>query len=95
MLDGGLPAPDGATGDEDVDLTVLREAARLIGRAESPELAISGILRLLSQMLGLNRARVMLPRIHDPGLTIRYAYGLTDEERERGQYHAGEGWPAG
>ena len=91
MLDGGLPAPDGATGDEDVDLTVLREAARLIGRAESPELAISGILRLLSQMLGLNRARVMLPRIHDPGLTIRYAYGLTDEERGRGQYHAGEG----
>ncbi|MBU60143.1 MAG: sigma-54-dependent Fis family transcriptional regulator [Alcanivorax sp.] len=91
MLDGGLPAPDGATGDEDVDLTVLREAARLIGRAESPELAISGILRLLSQMLGLNRARVMLPRIHDPGLSIRYAYGLTDEERERGQYDAGEG----
>ena len=91
MLDGGLPVPDGAAGDEDVDLTVLREAARLIGRAESPELAISGILRLLSQMLGLNRARVMLPRIHDPGLSIRYAYGLTDEERERGQYGAGEG----
>ncbi|MFP1682951.1 sigma 54-interacting transcriptional regulator [Alloalcanivorax sp. C16-1] len=91
MLDGGPRAPDGAAGDEDVDLTVLREAARLIGRAESPELAISGILRLLSQMLGLNRARVMLPRIDDAGLSIRYAYGLTDEERQRGRYLAGEG----
>ena len=95
MLDGSAPAPEGGSGDEDVDLTVLREAARLIGRAESPELAISGILRLLSQMLGLNRARVLLPRIHDPGLTIRYAYGLTDEERERGQYRAGEGVAGG
>ncbi|ASK34387.1 sigma-54-dependent Fis family transcriptional regulator [Alloalcanivorax mobilis] len=86
--------PHALTGDTqtgDGDLTVLREAARLIGRAEAPELAISGILRLLSQMLGLNRARVMLPRIQDQGLSIRYAYGLTDEERARGVYEAGEG----
>jgi len=90
MLDGDLHGLETASG-EDMDLTVLREAARLIGRADAPELAISGILRLLSQMLGLNRARVMLPRIQDQGLSIRYAYGLTDEERQRGVYQPGEG----
>lgn len=90
MLSSGLNVGDAARG-EDVDLIVLREAAQLISRADAPELAIGSILRLLSQMLGLNRARVLLPGIQDHGLSIRYAYGLTNEERARGRYRPGEG----
>jgi len=75
----------------DSELLVLRECARLIGRSADPEPAIYGTLRLLSQLLGLNRGRVALADKEDGMLTIRYAYGLTDEERSRGVYALGEG----
>ncbi|MBR9884198.1 MAG: GAF domain-containing protein [Oceanospirillales bacterium] len=73
------------------DLTVLHEAAKLIGHSATPEIAITGTLRLMSQMLGLNRGRVLLPSSTDASLVIRYSYGLTGEERQRGQYGYGEG----
>lgn len=75
----------------DSELLVLREAARLIGRSADPEPAIYGTLRLLSQLLGLNRGRVALADPERGRLSIRYAYGLTDEERARGVYALGEG----
>ena len=73
------------------ELLVVQEAARLITRSPDPEVAIQGILRLLSQLLGLNRGRVLLPEPRSGALRIRFAYGLTAEERERGQYGIGEG----
>ena len=44
----------------ETDLTVVQEAAKLIGHSGSPDSAINGILRLMSEMLGLNRGRVLL-----------------------------------
>lgn len=73
------------------DLTVIHEAAKLIGQAGTLEMAIGGILRLISQMLGLNRGRVLLPVPNDSALQIRYSYGLTEDERQRGVYAIGEG----
>ena len=73
------------------ELLVVQEAARLITRSADPEPAIQGILRLLSQLLGLNRGRVLLPDSESGTLQIQYAYGLTREERERGRYMIGEG----
>ncbi len=73
------------------ELLVVQEAARLITRSTDPEPAIQGILRLLSQLLGLNRGRVLLPNSETGTLEIQYAYGLTQEERERGRYVIGEG----
>ena len=73
------------------DLTVIHEAAKLIGQAGTLEMAIGGILRLISQMLGLNRGRVLLPRANESALQIRYSYGLTEDERLRGVYAIGEG----
>ncbi|MFW5823662.1 MAG: sigma 54-interacting transcriptional regulator [Marinobacter sp.] len=73
------------------DLTVVQEAARLIGQSATPGVAITGTLRLMSQMLGLNRGRVLLPSDRDGLLAIRYSYGLTDEERKRGLYSFEEG----
>lgn len=73
------------------ELLVLQEAARLIARSADPAPAIQGILRLLSQLLGLNRGRVLLPSPDDGELEIGYAYGLTSEERARGRYMIGEG----
>ena len=73
------------------ELLVVQEAARLITKSTDPEPAIQGILRLLSQLLGLNRGRVLLPTPGSGTLEIRFAYGLTSGERERGRYGVGEG----
>lgn len=76
--------------NRDSDLLVIHEAAKLISLAETPEYAINGILRMMSEMLGLNRGRVLLP-LDDGTLAIRYNYGLRPEEQQRGVYHYGEG----
>lgn len=76
---------------EDSDLTVINAAAKLIGQSTTPEVAIGGILRLISQMLGLNRGRVLQPVPPHDKMCIRYSYGLTAAERSRGTYQFGEG----
>jgi Nif-specific regulatory protein len=73
------------------ELLVLQEAARLVTRSTDPTPAIQGILRLMSELLGLNRGRVLLPRDDNGVLSIEYAYGLSPSERERGCYSIGEG----
>jgi hypothetical protein len=57
----------------DFDLGVIHEAAKLIGNSDAPELAITGILRLISEFLGLNRGRVLLPSVTQDKLQIRYS----------------------
>ena len=42
-------------------------------------------------MLGLNRGRVLLPSVTNDKLTIRYSYGLLDEEQLRGVYSLNDG----
>jgi len=73
------------------ELLVISQAAKLITQAPNPKPAIDGILRLLSELLGLNRGRVVLPNTLDGKLSITYSYGLTQSEREKGHYIVGEG----
>ena len=75
----------------DSELLVVQQAAHLITHSTDPEPAIQGILRLLSQLLGLNRGRVVLPNKQFGQLEIKYSYGLTSEEKVKGQYLVGEG----
>ena len=73
------------------ELLVVQEAARLITKSTDPKPAVQGILRILSQLLGLNRGRVLLPSGKNNQLEILYSYGLTDNEKSRGSYQIGEG----
>jgi Nif-specific regulatory protein len=75
----------------DSELLVVQQAARLIAHSADPEPAIQGILRLLSQLLGLNRGRVVLYNKQARQLEISYSYGLTEDERDKGKYLIGEG----
>ncbi len=75
--------------NRDSDLLVIHEAAKLISRATSPDYPINAMLRMMSQVVGLNRGRVLLPQ--DDHLKIRYSYGLTPCEHDRGAYLSGEG----
>ena len=75
--------------NRDSDLLAIHEAAKLVSRALNPDFTITSLLRMMSQMLGLNRGRVLLPQ--DDKLRIRFSYGLTPEEQQRGCYASGEG----
>ena len=70
---------------------LVRECIRLMGRSLEPDRVIREMLHLLSELLGLNRGRVVLPEADGDQLTIRHAYGLTRAEMARGRYALGEG----
>lgn len=80
---------------------LLAEVLRLVGRCLSPETVVREMLHLMSELLGLNRGRLVLldevERAAEGTLDshtrarIRYAYGLTRTEMERGVYAQGEG----
>ena len=85
----------------------MSEVMRLVGQSLAPEVVLREMLHLLSELLGLNRGRIVLAdgvdvtggaapgapqRASAPGpSSIRYAYGLTRAEMARGRYKAGEG----
>ena len=73
------------------ELLVISQAAKLITHASNPKPAIEGILRLLSELLGLNRGRVVIPSETSVELSIAYSYGLTEKEKTKGHYKSGEG----
>lgn len=75
--------------NRDSDLVAIHEAAKLVSRSLSPDFTINSLLRMMSQMLGLNRGRVLLPE--EDNLKIKYSYGLTPEQQSRGIYAQGEG----
>ena len=70
---------------------LMRECIRLMGHSLEPDRVIREMLHLLSELLGLNRGRVVLPEAGGEVLVIRHAYGLTRDEMTRGRYTPGEG----
>ena len=83
----------------------MSEVMRLVGDSLAPEIVLREMLHLLSELLGLNRGRVVLldgvdfsdlgrrpaQRAEAGPSSIRIAYGLTRAEMARGRYAAGEG----
>lgn len=75
----------------------MREVMRLIGRSLAPGLVLREMLHLMSELLGLNRGRIVLvddaPAAAGETRTasIQHAYGLTQAEAQRGRYAWGEG----
>ena len=80
------------------ELLLMREVMRLIGKSLAPEVVMREMLHLMSELLGLNRGRVVLTDAETPlhaqaGVTARicFAYGLTQDEVKRGVYAVNEG----
>ena len=70
----------------------MSEVMRLVGQSLAPEVVLREMLHLLSELLGLNRGRIVLADDDGAGAaSIRFCYGLTKAEKERGRYKAGEG----
>jgi Nif-specific regulatory protein len=75
----------------DRELLILREMSKLLGRSLDAAYAIRESLHLLSELVGLNRGRVLLPDPASGELRIRHAYGLAPAEIARGHFMPGEG----
>ena len=72
------------------DISLLLEASKIISSNTSSEAAIAALLQLVGQVNKLSRARVLIPDNNNI-LGIKYAYGLSQNEMERGKYSLGEG----
>ena len=83
------------------ELLVLSQVIGCMGRSLATDGVLREMLHLMSELLGLNRGRIVLAddfgdtapaRVPStPSSTIRHAYGLTREEIARGHYGPGEG----
>jgi GAF domain-containing protein len=79
------------------ELLLMREVMRGIGRSLAPALVLREMLHLMSELLGLNRGRIVLAdpapghKSQPPTACIQHAYGLTQAEVARGRYAWGEG----
>ena len=90
-------SPADATEWRAQELLLMREVMRLVGRSLAPPLVLREMLHLMSELLGLNRGRIVLAELPPPGqeparsAAIAHAYGLTPDEVARGRYAWGEG----
>ena len=80
------------------ELLLMREVMKLVGRSLAPAFVLREMLHLMSELLGLNRGRMVLANEALPGgklgertASVRHAYGLTGEEVQRGVFRWGEG----
>lgn len=73
------------------EMLLLQQVMGLIGKSLSPEVVLREILHLLSELLGLNRGRIVLFDTDGTSACIHYAYGLTRDEMKRGRYAVDEG----
>jgi Nif-specific regulatory protein len=76
---------------ETMKLRALSEICKLIGRAVHLDTTLSRILKVLHDILHMERATLVLLDPSRQRLSIRASYGLTVEEERRGIYGLSEG----
>ena len=75
---------------------VLRQMAKLATQSHHEGRAVFEVLHLISELVGLNRGRVLLYRENQSSqreseIAIQYFYGLTRTQAARGRFKPGEG----
>jgi Nif-specific regulatory protein len=73
------------------EMLLIQQVMSHVGKDLTLEKPLNEILHLMSELLGLNRGRIVLADAENGDYAIRYSYGLTDEEKRRGRYQIGEG----
>jgi Nif-specific regulatory protein len=73
------------------EMLLIQQVMSHVSKELLLETPLQEILHLMSELLGLNRGRVVLYDREESIYRIRQAYGLTKEEIERGRYTLGEG----
>ena len=78
-------------GTEVIELQALHEIARLIGSAHDLDSTLARVLKILHDILRMERATLLLLDDSGKRLVIRASYGLSEEEIQRGVYRIDEG----
>jgi len=89
-VDPAILAPDWRA----QELLLLSQVMRGVGQSLAPAVVLREMLHLMSELLGLNRGRIVLADGDGSGpaaSSIHHAYGLTKTETARGRYGLGEG----
>jgi Nif-specific regulatory protein len=86
------------------EMLLLREVMKQVGKSLAPDVVCREMLHLCSELLGLNRGRILLAdniedvaslppeqALQPASASIRHAYGLTRQEVARGHFRSGEG----
>jgi Nif-specific regulatory protein len=76
------------------ELLLLSQVMRGVGQSLAPAVVLREMLHLMSELLGLNRGRIVLAAEGaegPPASAIQHAYGLTRVEIANGRYGPGEG----
>jgi Nif-specific regulatory protein len=73
------------------EMLLVQQVMSHVGKDLTLEKPFREMLHLMSELLGLNRGRIVLPDPERGDYAIKYSYGLTMEERDRGRYAPGEG----
>ncbi len=73
------------------EMLLFQNVMNLVGKSLTPDIVLREILHLMSELLGLNRGRVVLKDPDGETCRIRHAYGLTRSEIDRGRYRLDEG----
>ncbi len=97
------PAASAAPDWRAQELLLLSQVIRGVGQSLAPAVVLREMLHLMSELLGLNRGRIVLAdegpngvggvgSPHGPVASrIHHAYGLTQDEVAKGRYGPGEG----
>jgi Nif-specific regulatory protein len=73
------------------EMLLLQNVMSLVGKSLSPSVVSREILRFMSELLGLNRGRVVLKDAEGGTCRIQHAYGLPPTEIAQGVYRLDEG----
>jgi Nif-specific regulatory protein len=73
------------------EMLLFEQVMSLVGKSLSSDIVLREMLHLLSELLGLNRGRIVLRDEGTDTARICFAYGLTKEEVARGVYQLGDG----
>jgi Nif-specific regulatory protein len=76
---------------ETIELTALYEIAQLIGSAHDLASTLTSILKVLRDILRMERATLFLLDESGRYLSIKASYGLSHDEKKRGVYRLDEG----
>ncbi len=91
MTDSTNLTTPGKKSIEALELQALSEISQLIGSAIHLDTTLGKILRIVHDILRMERATLLLLDKTGEKLTIRASYGLTVEEEQRGVYGLDEG----
>jgi Nif-specific regulatory protein len=74
-----------------LELTTLHEVSKVLTESLDLKVTCARVLKLLSQLLGMERGTFLMRDAGQKGFAIVAAHGMTAEEIERGRYRVGEG----